>query len=299
MDPQAPLRDFKPSMPFFVGIDSDGCVFDTMELKHKECFLPNTIRVWGLQSIAKYVREVGEFVNLYSCHRGINRWPGLVKVIEMAAARPEVQERNPRLPDLTPLKEFIASGLTLTDASVRRKWEETGDPIFQRALEWSAAVNRSVDEMVEGVPPFPGARESLAKLAAHADVVVVSATPAHTIRKEWAEHDIAQYARLIASQEMGLKHEHLALAAAGKYERERILMIGDALGDLKAARHVGALFYPIVPGKEAQSWWRFHEEACERFFDGTYAGEYEAEMIEDFKKVLPDNPPWERNGLSG
>ena len=26
-----------------VGIDSDGCAFDTMEVKHKECFIPNTI----------------------------------------------------------------------------------------------------------------------------------------------------------------------------------------------------------------------------------------------------------------
>lgn len=297
MDPQAPLRDFKPSRPFFVGIDSDGCVFDTMELKHKECFLPNTIRVWGLQSIAKYVREVGEFVNLYSCHRGINRWPGLVKVIEMTAARPEAMERQPKIPDLAPLKEFIASGLTLTDASVRRKLEETGDPVFRRALEWSAAVNRSVDEMVEGLPPFPCVRESLAKLAGRADVMVVSATPAHTIQKEWAEHDIARYVRLIASQEMGLKHEHLELAAGGRYPADHILMIGDALGDLKAARHVGALFYPIVPGQEAQSWRRFHEEASDHFFTGTFAGTYEAGLIEEFKKVLPDNPPWGKDVL--
>ncbi|HUU54575.1 MAG TPA: HAD family hydrolase, partial [Armatimonadota bacterium] len=47
-DPQAPLRDFAPQHEFFVGIDSDGCAFDTMEIKHKECFIPNIIKHWDL-----------------------------------------------------------------------------------------------------------------------------------------------------------------------------------------------------------------------------------------------------------
>ena len=32
------LAEFKPGHDRLVCIDSDGCVFDTMELKHKECF---------------------------------------------------------------------------------------------------------------------------------------------------------------------------------------------------------------------------------------------------------------------
>ena len=30
------LHDFRPTREFFIGIDSDGCAFDTMEIKHKE-----------------------------------------------------------------------------------------------------------------------------------------------------------------------------------------------------------------------------------------------------------------------
>ena len=45
---------------FFVGIDSDGCVFDTMELKHKECFIPAFIQHYGLQGVSKYAREAAE-----------------------------------------------------------------------------------------------------------------------------------------------------------------------------------------------------------------------------------------------
>ena len=79
---------------FFVGIDSDGCAFDTMELKHKECFVPNTIKYYGLQAISKYAREAAELVNLYSRSRGINRFPALTETLEWLQKRPEVKARN-------------------------------------------------------------------------------------------------------------------------------------------------------------------------------------------------------------
>jgi hypothetical protein len=47
-----PLCEMEPKYDFFVGIDSDGCAFDTMEIKHKECFTPNIINHWGLQGAA-------------------------------------------------------------------------------------------------------------------------------------------------------------------------------------------------------------------------------------------------------
>ena len=57
------MYEIQPQKGFFLGIDSDGCAFDTMELKHKECFIPNTIKYYGLQAISKYAREAAEFVN--------------------------------------------------------------------------------------------------------------------------------------------------------------------------------------------------------------------------------------------
>ena len=74
--------------------------------------------------------------------------------------------------------------------------------------------------------------------------------------------------------------------------REKILMIGDALGDLKAARDNQALFYPINPGAEEESWKRFRDEALGRFFAGTYAGAYEQERVAEFDSRLPETPPW-------
>jgi hypothetical protein len=82
------LIDFKPRQAFFVGIDSDGCAFDAMELKHKECFIPTIVKVWGLQAVSKYARETCEFVNLYSKTRGLNRWIALTRVFDLLRIRP-------------------------------------------------------------------------------------------------------------------------------------------------------------------------------------------------------------------
>ena len=169
---------------------------------------------------------------------------------------------------------------------------DRGDPELDRAWRWTNGVNDTVTDMVHGIPPFPYVRESLAFLADKADMIVVSATPLEALEREWKEHDIAQYVRVIAGQELGKKQLHLQLAAKGKYPDARVLMVGDAPGDMKAAKANNALFYPINPGNEEHSWKRFYEEAKQRFFDGTYAGEYEAKLIAEFDTYLPENPPW-------
>jgi phosphoglycolate phosphatase-like HAD superfamily hydrolase len=148
--------------------------------------------------------------------------------------------------------------------------------------------------MVHGVPPFPWVRESLRALADKADMIVVSATPVEALAREWKEHDLARFVRAIAGQEMGKKSLHLEVAAGGKYAPEHVLMIGDAPEDMKSARAVRALFYPINPGREEASWKRFHDEGLHRFLRGTYAGEYEAALVAEFEAILPEVPPWKR-----
>ena len=71
-------------------------------------------------------------------------------------------------------------------------------------------------------------------------------------------------------------------------------MIGDAPGDLKAARANNALFYPINPGNEDNSWERFYNEGLEKFIKGEYAGAYEEKLITEFDKYLPSIPPWKK-----
>ena len=265
-----------------------------MEIKHKECFIPNIINEWGVQAISKYVREAAEFVNLYSKWRGINRFPALVMAFDLLKEREEVLKRNAVFPDLTSLRRFIDSGAALGNPALKAEVERTKDEILMRALKWSEEVNRTVGRMVRGIPPFPFVKESLEKLYDKADIIVVSATPGEALEREWKEHDIARFVQVIAGQEMGSKAEHLAMAAAGKYKPENILMVGDAPGDFKAAQKNNALFCPANPGEEDKSWERFYKEGMNKFFDGTYKGEYEANLFKEFETFLPETPPWKK-----
>ena len=56
-DAAAALKEFKVTKKFFIGIDSDGCVFDTMGIKQRECFCPWTTACFGLQPVAEAARE--------------------------------------------------------------------------------------------------------------------------------------------------------------------------------------------------------------------------------------------------
>jgi phosphoglycolate phosphatase-like HAD superfamily hydrolase len=287
-----PLDHFERRHDFLVGIDSDGCAFDTMEVKHKECFIPNIIRFFDLQPISKFAREAAEFVNLYSKWRGINRFPGLTMTFDLLRDRPEVTRRHVHVAKLAGLVGWLQRESKLGMPALEVEVEKTKDPDLALAYAWSHAVNESIDAMVRGVPPFPFVRESLDKLSSVADVIVCSATPGAALQKEWEEHGIAPSVAAICGQEVGSKKEILAQASKAGYRPQNVLMIGDAPGDLAAAKAVGAHFYPTNPANEDASWERFFREACDRFLASNYGGEYEQALVAEFESYLPDQPPW-------
>jgi phosphoglycolate phosphatase-like HAD superfamily hydrolase len=280
----------EPQQHFLVGIDSDGCAFDTMEVKHKECFIPNIINHYNLQAVSKYAREAAEFVNLYSKSRGINRFPALIEALDWLGRRPEVRAREIAIRIPPGLVAWIGRETKLANPALKREVEATRDADLRQALAWSEAVNESIAGMVRGVPPFPFVRQCLEKLQGKADVLVVSATPNEALEREWQEHDIAGFTRAICGQEIGTKKE--TLATARRYPPGHTLMIGDAPGDYQAARANEALFFPINPGGEDASWQRLFEEGLDRFFAGKFAGEYQQQLLAEFDKRLPEQPPW-------
>jgi phosphoglycolate phosphatase-like HAD superfamily hydrolase len=290
-DPAQILKDFKPSKEFFVGIDSDGCIFDSMEIKHKECFTPMFIKHFSLQAASKYAREVWEFVNLYSKTRGANRFPALSRALNLLRERPQVIARKVHVPDTKALDEWVARETKLGNAALAAE-VKNGNTGLAQVKRWSDAVNAAIEDIVHGVPPFPLVRECLVKINTKADAMCISQTPADALKREWAEHGIDKFVKIIAGQEMGTKTEHLKYAAKDKYPAAKILMLGDAPGDFKAAKSNGALFFPINPGNEEASWERLCKEGLDRFFAGTFAGAYEATLVKEFDASLPENPHW-------
>ncbi|MDO9339930.1 MAG: HAD hydrolase-like protein [Bacteroidales bacterium] len=292
MNPHEQLLSLKPEKEFFIGIDSDGCAFDTMEIKQKECFCPNFIKYFKMQPVSKYARETWEFVNLYSTNRGCNRFLAVNETLRLLTTRPEIKARNFTVPSAAPLIEWTKKETKLGNPTLIKYAAEVNDPFITQTLEWSLKVNEDIEKMVFGITPFPFVKECLEKMKPKADAMVVSQTPFDALKREWEENSIDHFLRMIAGQEHGTKTEHLKYTAKGKYPDDKILMIGDANGDLKAAKSNGVLFFPINPGKEEASWERLYKEGMDRFFAGTYKGAYEEKLIKEFEAYLPEHPHW-------
>jgi len=286
-------EEYQPKHKFFIGIDSDGCVFDTMELKHKECFIPAFINHYELQGVSKFAREASEFVNLYSQSRGTNRFLGLIEQLDWLRRRPEVKARGIKVPELIGVKNWVEQETKLGNPALEKIVEATGDPDLKNALAWSHEVNEAIAGMVRGVPPFPSVKKCLERFSDQADMLVVSATPNAALEAEWEEHGMAKFVRAICGQESGSKKETLAIAK--HYQQHKSLMIGDALGDYKAAVANHCLFFPINPSNEETSWQRLDTEGIDRFLEGQFAGEYQQQLLEEFNKHLPAEPPWPVN----
>jgi len=292
MDFQKELINLRPSHDFFIGIDSDGCVFDTMEVKQKEFFIPNALKYFDLYGIAEVLRETWEFVNLYSINRGGNRFTSIIKVFDLLSERDEVKSSGIKMPNLESLKKWTKEETKLSNLNLRKYFETSFDPDLAKVVNWTESVNNDITLWLRNIPPFPGVVTALEKMSSLADIVIVSQTPLEALDREWEEHGIRKFATAIAGQEHGTKTEHLRLAASLKYPDDRILMIGDAKGDLDAAKNNGILFFPVIPGREAESWRRFNNEGLGKFTNGTFAGSYENKLIKEFMELLPENPPW-------
>src|SRR5437764_12082231 len=143
-DPAKVLRDFKPAREFFIGIDSDGCIFDSMEIKHKECFTPMFVKHFQLQAVSKYAREVWDFVNLYSKTRGANRFPALSRALNLVRARPQVLAREVSVPGTQALDEWIARETKLGNATLARGGKN-GNQALAQIKVWSDAVNAALE----------------------------------------------------------------------------------------------------------------------------------------------------------
>jgi len=285
------LINFLPRFDTFVGIDSDGCVFDTMEVKQKNHFHPAIIRHWDLEAIETQVRAAAEFTYLYSTFRGLNRFLGLCKTFELLNDWPEAKSKAD-LPDPTDLRIYCDSGLPLSNDTLKSEAKRTGSKILAEAYQWSVDLNEDIDRNMPDPPPFPGAEKALQRIHQKSDSIVISQTQAVALLKDWYRDNLAQYVSVIAGPELGSKIDHFTMAAVDRYPASAILMIGDAPGDMAAAQAIGCNFYPMNPGHEVESWERFLDEAYDRFLDGGFSSEYQKQLIHEFKELLPGTPPW-------
>ena len=289
------LQEHQPKKDYFVGLDSDGTIFDSMELKHKDCFLGALIRVFGLAPITHEVHLVWNYVNIFSFTRGTNRFKALILTFDYLRKFKRVQQLNIQLPPLKVLEKWVVSSRFLSNESLEQvviDLPKNEKKPIETVLEWSKEVNHMVKATVFNLPPISGSLKAMDYLNTYADLVVISNTPIDTLQREWSENNIEKNVLHIGGQETGTKTEMLIAVAKEKYARDNILIIGDSPGDLIAAQAVNALFFPILQSKEEESWHNFNSEGCEIFLNGVFTGSYQNEQINQFKSSLDTAPPW-------
>ena len=274
------IKEFKKTKDLLICIDSDGCVLDTMEIKHMRCFGPCLVHEWGLSEYREQIVRLWRKINLLSKDRGVNRFVGLGKVLE------DINDNYFRVEGLAGYQEWVANAKELSNERAKKAYEETGNECIKKALEWSELVNQSLMMVsMSKKQPFEGAENAVKLSRECADVAIVTAANGSEIKKEWKNLDIMKYTDVLASQETGTKTRCLKALMDKGYEPDHVLMLGNATADLEAAREAGVLFYPILAYQERESWEEF-PEALKRFREGTYAGEYQEQKIQEFERNL-------------
>lgn len=70
------------------------------------------------------------------------------------------------------------------------------------------------------------------------------------------------------------------------YESSHVLMVGDALGDKESADAAGIPFFPILAGKEEESWQEGRESAFPAWLNGNYTKEMQQKYENQFYQNL-------------
>lgn len=274
-----------------MAIDSDGSVFPNMSAKF-EVMRDTTLAHFGLQPVAAMAEEVIRFVNLEGRSRGSHRLTGLVQIVGFLRDRLGPGPHPVDLPRLDSLRRFMDSRPDWTNGTLAAAVAESGDPELARILKWSRDFSARL-ATTGRMPPVPEAVRAMPILRERARLVVVSQAPEEQLLAEWTESGIAGLVGRIGGSDRGPKPEQIraALDEAG-IPPGRAAIVGDAPGDLSAARETGIAFLPIVPNREGESWNRLVDEAWPRFLAGTFAGCYADALTADFLAALPERPPW-------
>ena len=262
---------FERKHDYLVCVDSDGCVMDTMNCKHFNCFGPCMVDEWGLEQWKDEILERWNEINLFSMTRGINRFKGL------AMALGEINEKYIPITGIKALQHWADTAPALSNDAVAKAAEEAEDPdaklVLEKALSWSKAVNAAIVNLPEELKvPYDGAKEGLAAAHAFADVAMVSSANRDAVEEEWGKFGLLEHTDIVLAQDIGSKAACIAEMMKFGYDPNKVVMVGDAPGDCDAAEKNGVHYYPILVNHEKASW----DEAVAVAYDKLRSGEYAA-----------------------
>lgn len=280
------LNNFNKKKEYLICIDSDGCAIDTMDVKHIKCFGPCMVNEWNLEVWKDEILQSWNEVNLYTLTRGINRFKGL------AIALAEINEKYIRIDGINEYLNWINTTKELSNESLEKEIKNnTGNlTCIKKALAWSIDVNKCINTLgYEEKLPFEGVAEAIKKANSIADVAIVSSANEKAVLEEWEYHSLLNDVDIVLTQNIGSKAYCISKLLEKGYNKENVLMVGDALGDYEAAKSNEVLYYPILVRNEKQSWNNFITEAIDKLINKSYNGDYQEKLINSFKKNLSKN----------
>ena len=271
------LAEYKKKKEYLICVDSDGCAMDTMDIKHFRCFGPCMVEEWSLFEWENEILHRWNEINLYTMTRGINRFKGL------AIALREINDTYQKIEEIEVLEKWVAESKELSNGAIERILVENGSIILEKALAWSKSVNEKINALpFEMKKPYEGVKEALAFAHEYADIAIVSSANLEAVLEEWELYGLLDYVDIVMSQNVGSKAFCISEMLKKGYEKEHVMMTGDAPGDYAAAVKNGVLYYPILVRNEKVSWKEFCEKAVLKLYEGTYVGEYQSEKIIQF-----------------
>jgi phosphoglycolate phosphatase-like HAD superfamily hydrolase len=271
-----------------VVVDSDGCVLDSMELKHRKAFFPALDSIWRFEDFRDEAEDLWLRINLYSGFRGTNRFLALLTFLNaLKALNRSDLDRN--LQSTAGLNDWIEAAPTLSEADLVAAHDRTtghARQLLGKTLQWTREVNRIVGTLPEPLA-FPGAAEALQLIHQHAIPLYVASSANRTaIETEWKHAGTAHLASLIFGQEDGTKEDILRRIRNKSPSGTQLIMLGDAPGDMQAAMEAEAFFFPIIPGREQQSWLDFRTCVLPQLFGEGLSPALLNPFVASFQQVL-------------
>lgn len=275
------LDNFVKTKEYLVCVDSDGCAMDTMDIKHIRCFGPCMVDEWGLSEWEGPILARWNDINLYTMTRGINRFKGLAMNLK------EINETCTKIEGIEVLDAWVENSPELSNPALERAIAEHDNVCLKKALSWSKKVNESINALPsEEKKPFEGVLEGLKYAHQYADVAIVSSANLQAVVEEWDLYGLLDHVDIILAQNVGSKAFCIRELLKKGYDKDKVMMIGDAPGDYDAAKKNGVYYYPIRVRHEHDSWIEFKNTAVNKLVDGTFGGEYQEAQIKAFLRDL-------------
>lgn len=271
------LENFVKKKEYLICVDSDGCAMDTMDIKHIKCFGPCMVEEWELSEWKEAILARWNDINLYTMTRGINRFKGLAKALR------EIDASYKKIEDIEVLERWVTESDELSNPALERAILENDSMILKKALSWSKSVNENINALpFEEKKPFAGVKEGLEYAHGVADIAIVSSANLQAVLEEWELYGLLDYVDIIMAQDVGSKAFCIGEMLKKGYEKEHVVMTGDAPGDFDAAKKNGVFYFPILVRREKDSWEEFKNVAVSKLMDGSFGGDYQEEKITQF-----------------